>query len=202
MANKSVDSVTLEAILARLEAVEKENEQLKKERGAAVKAAPASANVEIGCNLIQGINLSSPNGDVDTKIGYRDVVMLPADDVIQVLKGGDNRNLFINGLLYFTDENCYEQFGIKRRHNINRDVIKDLVLSNDTHKMGIFFDEKTRRKMDATMVHTIFYTIVDLNVEGELDGMLYETREFIEKYFSMEMKMAGKLYLDSKNFSL
>lgn len=195
------NNLTLEALLKRIESLEKENKNLKKDKEAASNPA-SNFSVNIGCNLIQGVSLSSPNGDVDAKFSYGDTVMLSSDDVTQVLKSGDNRNLFVNGLMYFEDEKDYNRFNIKRKHNINRDVIRSLVLSNDTNKMEKFFDDNTRKKLDATMTHTIFYTIVSLNVDGELDGMRFETREFIEKYFSMEMKMAGRLYTDLRNMML
>lgn len=193
-------NITLESLLERIEFLEKENRSLKGKK--AVANTASSFPVNIGCNLIQGVSLSSPNGDVDAKFAYGDVVMLSSDDVAQVLKSGDNRNLFVNGLMYFEDESNYEQFSIKRKHNINRDVIRDLVMSNDINKIEEFFNTSTRKKLDATMTHTIFYTIVSLNVDGGLDGMRFETREFIEKYFSMELKMAGRLYSDLRNITV
>lgn len=194
--------ITLEALLARIESLEEENKKLKSEKSQVQggEDSPYPVNVDIGCNLIQGTNLSSPNGDVDSKITYNETIRLPASDVVQVLKSGENRNMFINGFLYFLDDSCYERFGIKRKHNINREVIKGIVLKNNVKKLEEFFNDKTRKKMDGTMVHTIFYTIVDLNVSGELDGMLYETREFIQNYFSMDIQTASKLYKDFQNF--
>lgn len=194
MANKEL---TLESLLERIESLEKENRELKADKEASNRDLPASSEtVFIGCNLIQGISLSSPNGDVDMKVDYKDVITLPAEDVVQVLKSGENRTLFVNGLMYFENEKDYERFSIKRKHNINRDVIKKVVLSNNQDKLQKFFDLNTRNKMDPTMVHTIFYNIIDLNIEDELEGMRFETREFIEEYFGMEMKMASRLYSD------
>ena len=195
-------SVTMEQLLERLEALESENKKLKSnKKGSSKEKAPTiTTTVEIGSNFISGIQLMSPSGDIDIEIRYGDIVSLPFDDVVQIVKGSTNRNMFVDGLLYFIDDGVYESLGLRRKHNINKDAIKELVTTNNHEKIKEFLDDVTRNKLNHSVVHTVFYTIVILAIEGELDAMRYDTRKFIEGYFnSMEIEMAGKLYTAFKN---
>lgn len=184
-------SITLEELECRLRELEAENTKMKK--GATVKKV--APTIEFGCNLIEGAQIKSPNGDVDVSTKFGEVSSLSAEDITQMLKGSSTRTLFANGFLYFVDESNYERFSVKRKFNINREVIQSLVCSNNTALIEKFFNDVTKNKIDATMIHTIFYTIVVLSIDDDIREMRYETRKFIEEYFyGMKIEDASKLY--------
>jgi len=183
----------LDAVLnANKELVSINEEQSKKIRRLEKKSD--SFSVEIGCNLIMGANLSSPNGDLDMQIKFREILTISSKDVEQILKKSENRKMFSTCLLYFIDNEMYNYFSIVKKFDLSDDTIFNILFTKDINKIKDFFDSVTSNKFDANVYHTLFYKIVVMSGEGRLDGMSYDIREFVEKYFTMELKMAYTLY--------
>lgn len=201
-------SITIEELMSKMEEIIKVNEKLSKENGKykkeieRMKMMDNNFTVEIGCNLIQGTNISSPGKDVDMNIKYGEIISMSSNDVSSILKGSNNRDFFANNLLYFVDEENYNRFNIKKKIDIGRENIKNIILKNDISSMIRFFDDVTRKKMNNTVVHTVYYTIVILDIDGELNGMQFNTRQEIEKYFGMELKYAEMLYSRMKDIMI
>jgi hypothetical protein len=188
-----------EDILKKLEDIIKINESLAKANQAQsaeiekLKADKDGFQIEIGCNLIMGSIISSPNNETQIDIKYNEVLTVTSSDIAAVLKNSKNRELFVKDLVYFVDETNYKFFNIKKKNDLSDKALIAIASNEDSEKLNGILDKLTSKKNDSDVMHTIFYKIVDLNTSGKLKNMTYPAREAIETYFSMKIKFAETL---------
>lgn len=200
--------VEIEELMKKLDIVISKNEMLENENKNQrveidlLRGNNNSFNVEIGCNALMGVTLSSASGDIDVEVKFNDIVSFSSEDIRSLLKSGEVRNMFSSCLVYFIDEQNYNKFGIKKRVDICTDTIINVIKSRDAKIIKNYFDESTNKKFDMSVLHSLFYKIVILNLENKFGDIPFETRKLIEEYFGMQMEMAGKLYVDLKKNSM
>lgn len=188
------------AILEKLNEVIKMNEKLmreNKEKDKKIKTLESSGSkftVLIGSNSLMGVSLASPSGDVEIDVPFNETVSVSSTDLEQLLKSKIVRKQFVNGLLYFEDEENYDKFSVAHKYNINRDKIKDVMLTNNQSAIGNYFKEVHADGTDPSIRHSVFYQIAMLDNDGELRDMSFDTREYVERYFKMNLRNAAKLY--------
>lgn len=187
----------LEALLAINESLVLENKE-KQKKIDSMTASNVGGYVDVSCNLIMGAQLTSPSGDIDIEVKYGEVITLSDEDIRILLKNSTNRDMFTNCLVFFVDESNYNKFGIRRRVNICDDVIVETIKNGTEESVCKYFDECTSKKFEPTVMNTLFYKIVILNLDGKFGNLPYGIRKAIEKYFNMELEMATKLYTDFK----
>ena len=145
-------------ILEKLDAVLKLNENLMdeiKKKDKEIKSLKSDGkkfNVLVGSNSVMGVSLVSPSGDIEADIPFNDTVMLSSSDVESLLKSSTVRSQFMKGLLYFEEESNYEVFSVKRKYNLRRENIKNILNTNSVEKIHAFFDNV---KADGTDVKTM-----------------------------------------------
>ena len=69
-------------------------------------------DVVLGCNMIYGVSLSSPNGDSKLSLTYRNENSTTAGEFKQILRSKSTKELLKNGIVYFVNEEDYEKFKI------------------------------------------------------------------------------------------
>lgn len=195
--------MTNKELMEKLEAVLAINEQLASENRSQKMMLEAlkngdTRNVAIGCNAVYGVTLRAPNGEIEIDVDYGDTINITNEDVKTLLKRNSTRKLFISGIVYFVDESEYENFGIRRRANLNDDYIIN-TLKKNPDDIRVYFEEATSRKYDSNVMNTLFYKIVVMNKDGKFGNLPYEVRTLIEEYFGMRMDIAEKLYIRSKS---
>ena len=195
--------MTNKELMEKLEAVLAINEQLASENRSQKMMLEAlkngdTGNVAIGCNAVYGVTLRAPNGEIEIDVDYGDTINITNEDVKTLLKRNSTRKLFISGIVYFVDESEYENFGIRRRANLNDDYIIN-TLKKNPDDIRAYFEEATSRKYDSNVMNTLFYKIVVMNKDGKFGNLPYEVRTLIEEYFGMRMDIAEKLYIRSKS---
>lgn len=195
--------MTNKELMEKLEAVLAINEQLASENRSQKMMLEAlkngdTRNIAVGCNAVYGVTLRAPNGEIEIDVGYGEIINITNEDVKTLLKRNSTRRLFISGIVYFVDESEYENFGIRRRANLNDDYIIN-IFKNSTDEIRNYFEEATSRKYDNNVMNTLFYKIVVMNMNGKFGNLPYEVRTLIEEYFGMKMDVAEKLYARSKS---
>lgn len=195
--------MTNKELMEKLEAVLAINEQLASENRSQKMMLEAlkngdTRNIAIGCNAVYGVTLRAPNGEIEIDVNYGEITNVTSDDVKTLLKRNSTRKLFISGIVYFVDETEYDNFGVKRRANLNDDYIISMMQKNKT-SIQSYFEEATSRKYDSNVMNVLFYKIVVMNMDGKFGNLPYETRTQIEDFFGMKMDMAERLYRRSKS---
>lgn len=175
----------------------KKNEEQEKEI-THLKNSNIDQQVEIGCNLLMGTTLESTSGDISIDIKFREIVTLSDGDIRVLLKNSKIRNLFTNCLIFFVDDSFYKYFGIKKRIDLSDEKIISVINTNNVDVITEYFNDCTSNKFEYSVMHTLFYKIVDMNMSNKFGNMSYETRRIVEKYFNMEISMASRLYGDIK----
>ena len=195
--------MTNKELMEKLEAVLAINEKLMAENRSQkamldnLKAGD-SRNIAIGCNAVYGVTLRAPNGEIEIDVNYGEITNITSDDVKTLLKRNSTRKLFISGIVYFVDETEYDNFGVKRRANLNDDyIISTFQKGNDAIRE--YFEEATSRKYDSNVMNILFYKIIVMNLDGKFGNLPYEIRTLIEDYFGMKIDMAERLYKRSKS---
>lgn len=181
-------------LLDKLDAVLKINEKLVEENNL-LKSKSSSRDVEIGCNAVTGVTLVSPNNEIEIDVKYGEFVSLSEDDIRSLLKRNSTRKLFVNGIVYFTNEEEYKNFSLSRRVNFNDDNLIKIIDTYSEDALKDFLDLATSKKQNYDVLNILFYKIIRMNLDKKFNNLTYEKRKVIEEYFMMKMDMAERLYL-------
>lgn len=181
-------------LLDKLDAVLKINEKLVEENNL-LKSKSSSRDVEIGCNAVTGVTLVSPNNEIEIDVKYGEFVSLSEDDIRSLLKRNSTRKLFVNGIVYFTNEEEYKNFSLNRRVNFNDDNLTKIIDTYSEDALKDFLDLATSKKQNYDVLNILFYKIIRMNLDKKFNNLTYEKRKVIEEYFMMKMDMAERLYL-------
>lgn len=181
-------------LLDKLDAVLKINEKLVEENNL-LKSKSSSRDVEIGCNAVTGVTLVSPNNEIEIDVKYGEFVSLSEDDIRSLLKRNSTRKLFVNGIVYFTNEEEYKNFSLNRRVNFNDDNLIKIIDTYSEDALKDFLDLATSKKQNYDVLNILFYKIIRMNLDKKFNNLTYEKRKVIEEYFMMKMDMAERLYL-------
>lgn len=181
-------------LLDKLDAVLKINEKLVEENNL-LKSKSSSRDVEIGCNAVTGVTLVSPNNEIEIDVKYGEFVSLSEDDIRSLLKRNSTRKLFVNGIVYFTNEEEYKNFSLNRRVNFNDDNLIKIIDTYSEDTLKDFLDLATSKKQNYDVLNILFYKIIRMNLDKKFNNLTYEKRKVIEEYFMMKMDMAERLYL-------
>ena len=181
-------------LLDKLDAVLKINEKLVEENNL-LKSKSSSRDVEIGCNAVTGVTLVSQNNEIEIDVKYGEFVSLSEDDIRSLLKRNSTRKLFVNGIVYFTNEEEYKNFSLSRRVNFNDDNLIKIIDTYSEDALKDFLDLATSKKQNYDVLNILFYKIIRMNLDKKFNNLTYEKRKVIEEYFMMKMDMAERLYL-------
>lgn len=181
-------------LLDKLDAVLKINQKLVEENNL-LKSQSSSRDVEIGCNAVTGVTLVSPNNEIEIDVKYGEFVSLSEDDIRSLLKRNSTRKLFVNGIVYFTNEEEYKNFSLNRRVNFNDDNLIKIIDTYSEDALKDFLDLATSKKQNYDVLNILFYKIIRMNLDKKFNNLTYEKRKVIEEYFMMKMDMAERLYL-------
>lgn len=146
-------------------------------------------SVRIGCRFINGVPIYSPKRDIEYIIGYgeENEIDISVDEMKMILKTPFVREFLRKDVLYFTNEEDYEKFNITNRFYIDDNELIKIVSSKNTGEVINTLNKYTRNKKDDPVVHSLFYRIVKLSMEGKVNTMSYETRKAIEEYFQFSI---------------
>lgn len=103
-------------------------------------------------------------------------------DVQTLLKIGNNKKLFANGIIEFADEKNYSRFKIKPKKILTNDYIKDL-FQLGRKDMLIELKDITNNKKNDIVVHNILYRAGILYKREELGQVSYEAMETFKEFF-------------------
>lgn len=154
------------------------------------KSLDSNKKISIGCRLINGVTLYSPKREVEIRIPNNQAVDFNIQEIELLLKSQFVRDFLAKDVIYFTDENDYEEFKIYNRKHLDDDMLTNLVMNSDENTLNNKLFELTNNKRDDVIIHVIFYKIIELYQNGIITRMTYKNRQVIEKFFKYNMENA------------
>jgi uncharacterized coiled-coil protein SlyX len=149
---------------------------------------------EIGCRLVNGVLIYSPKREIERRISYKETIFVNGYEMEMLLKSNFVRDFLAKGVLYFVNEENYKQFNIYEVMDISDKWITNTLLNLSSEEVIETLNKVTRNKKDDTVVHSIFYRIVELYKNGDgIRKMDYETLKAIEKYFNYKIDNAIRI---------
>jgi len=148
---------------------------------------------EIGCRLVNGVLIYSPKREIERRISYKETIFVNGYEMEMLLKSNFVRDFLAKGVLYFVNEENYKQFNIYEVMDISDKWITNTLLNLSSEEVIEKLNNVTRNKKDDTVVHSIFYRIVELYKNGDVRRMDYETLKAIEKYFNYKIDNAIRI---------
>lgn len=155
-------------------------------------------DVSLGCNMVYGILLSSPDGSVSLKLKYKDIIDVDYYEFKQLFKKAFLKDALKSGLIYFENEEDYNRFKIKKTKDITDEAIINIIKDNSLNDIISKFNELTQNKKNHNIVHSILYRICYMLKRNIIPAMSYEIRVGIEDYFGMKLEK-GMNILNSLN---
>ena len=92
-------------------------------------------------------------------------------------------------MLYFTNDEDYGTFGIKKNFSMDETSIKELLMLPEGELRDKLL-EITSSNRDSAVVHALFYRIIALFDDNKLNEITYRNREIIEDYFACKIRDA------------
>lgn len=173
------------------EAARLENERLLKLSAKVLDSAAdvngTSKTVMVKCLELNGVELSSPNGDTTISLPYDTWVDCDVNELNQIFKKVSNRTLFEDGICIMED-GALEQFRIKAKVVVDMDKIAQLLDEGVESKIIKELDRLTNNKRKSSVSHLILYAIVGKMLDGELDRIPRSATESLETYFGVKLK--------------
>lgn len=144
--------------------------------------------ITIGCRLLCGATLYSPNKDVQITLKCGQESELTIREMQEIFRDEFGfKRLFEKGVMYFTDPEMYEYFSIHNPVDLSEDALLDILLADNYNDMIIFLRDVTNNKKDDMVSHTICYNTALLFKAGRLSEWSYANRVNFEKYMGIEV---------------
>jgi len=77
--------------------------------------------------------------------------------------------------------------------DLSDEFITKLILDSTPEQLMAEFDKLTKIKRNHQVLHSIFYRIINLYVNGKLNSMNYNNRGTIEKYFRFSLDAGSQM---------
>lgn len=148
------------------------------------------APVTVVSRFFSDTALESPDHTLNVVLKCATPTVIDYEDMKEFLKETSYhhyKRLFEENLLYFTDEEDYKRFNIKRKVELTEDGIKS-ILFLPQEKMLERISELTGNRRNYNMSNVLIYTIAEMLVKASkpLKGWDYENRVALENYFSVK----------------
>ena len=149
---------------------------------------------EIGTRLVNGVTIYSPRREVEKEIPFNKIIELDKYELDMLLKSNYVKEWLEKDVLFFNNEEAYEERRIKKQYDLTDESLIDMILNQSTVEVMEALSKMTRKYKDDPMIHCIFYRIVELCSNGSLSKMPHETRQEIEKEFNFKIDNAQMLF--------
>lgn len=148
------------------------------------------APVTVVSRFFSDTALESPDHTLNVVLKCAKPTVIDFEDMKELLKETayhHYKKLFEENLLYFTNEDDYKRFNIKRKIELSDATIKD-ILFLPQEQMLEKMNELTGNKRNYNMSNVLIYTIAEMLVKASkpLKGWDYESRVALETYFSVK----------------
>jgi len=110
---------------------------------------------------------------------------ISVSDVKSMVKNIKNKELFINGILVFEDEEDYKAFRIKPRRQLTDEYIINLFKKKDVKEFTVELSSVTEGKKIPSVMHNLVFRAGLLYKQGKLINPTYETMEAFKTYFGV-----------------
>ena len=141
--------------------------------------------VEIGTYMIQGIGLTSTDGTISISIPYNFSQSLSLAEVKNLLRKQGIRELFEDGVCYFTKPEDYKVVGVTKKIDLSDENLVRLASARNTQASIREFNIMTSNFKNSTVTNCIIYRICNLIANGKLSEMDYRSRKDLEDYFGI-----------------
>lgn len=144
--------------------------------------------IEIGCRLLCGAVLVSPNGDFELRLRCGEEAEVSIREMQSVLRSRFGfKRFFEKGVLYFVDPEMYSYFKIRNPIDLSEDTLIEHLLDDDYNDMVSYLAQVTNNKREDMICHTINYNTALLYKDGKLEDWSYANRSNYEKYMGVKV---------------
>ena len=147
------------------------------------------------------IGKHSVNIDKDSWItfGYTGAIEdLSVNDVKSMVKYRKNKELFINGIFIFEDEEDYKTFRIKPRRQLTDEYIIDLFKKEEVKDFLVELKDVTESKKIPSVMHNLVFRAGLLYKQGRLVNPSYDIMEAFKQYFGIGLLELNIQLLDEE----
>lgn len=142
--------------------------------------------VIIGCRVLQGIGWGDPNDTAgEIRLKYNEELPVTISDMKRFFRKYSTKKLFEDGLCYFSNENDYVLFNIKKHVDLSNDNLVRILKMNNIQSIISEFNVLTENKKNSSVINCVIYRICDMIKKNEIN-LDYYTRTALEKYFGIE----------------
>jgi hypothetical protein len=153
--------------------------------------APATTKNEETTYTVMS-NLSGKNSislDRESTIdfdGHGSSEELTIGEVKAMIKFSRNKKLFVNGILYFEEEEAYDKFKVKVKRILNDEFLLGLF---DMEKAEFLSELKTatQNKQVGAAVHTIIFRLAYLYKDGQIKNVSKDLMDAFKDFFGVSL---------------
>ena len=161
--------------------------QSQKTVSAPLIVTPEEREVVIGCRVLQGIGWEDPveGGAGEVRLNFNEEQAIPVSDMKRFFRQHVVRQLFEDGLCYFTKPEDYALFNIRKHIDLSNENLVSILTQENTNDVIRDLDKLTNNKKNSGIVNCLVFRICDMIRKSELQWDYY-TRKSIEQYFGVE----------------
>lgn len=160
--------------------------------------------VEVCCRVFSGLGMTNNAGTSQINFKCGESKFISASDLKDFLKEGirNNKALFAKSLLFFTNEENYNKFKIRKIVDLSEENVLNIIQTKNTNEMIRKVNTLTNNLYDDAVLYTFKFMIADMLMNNKLGGWSYESRDALEKHlgvkFDVLISNAG-MYKQFKN---
>lgn len=186
---KISDNSEVIALRQQLEEMKKAMELLMNNKAtepSKVYVKEAEDEVVIGCRILQGVGWGDPSRDEgEIRLRFNEEQSVTVSDMKKFFRSAAIRRLFEDGICYFTNDEDYTLFNIRKHVDLSNENLSRILEEKDINSIVRELDKITESKKNGSIVNCMVYRICDMIRNNELKWDYY-TRTAIENYFGVE----------------
>lgn len=150
-----------------------------------------SEDILVGFRGVYGGALSNKDGSLQYKFEANEEKYIDSEDLKILFKESgikNNKKLFEDDMFYFVDEKNYSKFKIKKRVDLSKENILNLLTMDDVNDTIIELNKMTNNKIDFNVMHVFQYQVARLIIDkdSKLKEWKYENRTTLERYINQK----------------
>lgn len=146
--------------------------------------------VLVGCRFINGGSFATNDNRMVCSFDRDEEKYVSAEDLKIYLKeaGRNYRSLFEIDGFYFVDPKNYERFKIRKKIDLSREKIKEIVFAPTQHEVINRFNALTNNKSNFNVMHLFEYEVCKMLIDptNPLMGWDYANRTALEDYIGIK----------------